>query len=58
MKNDITTTLGFFNTYFDLLKFFNTTTETFEYLNNEVEFITGKKPFKDFNEFKSKTMLK
>ncbi|MCB0743559.1 MAG: hypothetical protein KDC67_06625 [Ignavibacteriae bacterium] len=51
---DITTAIGFYETYFNLLPYFKTQYEVFEYLNDEVEFITGKQPYKHFNEFINK----
>ena len=54
---DITTTLGFYNTYFQLLGFYKTQEDTFEYLNNEVEFILGQKPFKNYEEFRNSIFI-
>jgi hypothetical protein len=52
---DITTPVGFYETFFSLLPFYKTNYEVFEYLNDEVEFITGKKPYKHYKEFRVKT---
>lgn len=46
--NNIVNPLGFYETYFDLLKFFPTNKDAFNFLNNAVERMTGKKPYKSF----------
>ena len=52
-KQDLTTTAGFTQTYFDLLPFYKTSIDTFAFLNKEVEFITSNIPFKNYGEFKT-----
>jgi hypothetical protein len=49
---DITTILGFYNTYFDLLPLFNNQLEAFNYLNKQYAYIFGKPKYKNFKSFK------
>lgn len=55
-KNDITNTLGFYHTYFDLLPFYKTQEDAFNFLNYEVEHIRGKKLFKCYCDFKKSVL--
>ncbi|RBP34471.1 hypothetical protein DFR65_101364 [Oceanihabitans sediminis] len=56
MKNhlDITTPIGFYNTYFELLPLYKTRKEAFNYLNEQVKNITSKQPYKNYKEFRNK----
>lgn len=47
-NTDITTPRGFYETYFELLKFHTTKKEAFNSLNTAVGYITGKKPYMSF----------
>lgn len=53
-RNNIETPFGFYLTYFELLPYFKTQIATFEYLNTQVGYITGKKPYYCFNCWKNK----
>lgn len=52
-KNDITTAIGFYNTYFELLPLFKTKIEAFKYLNKKVLHITSIKPYNSFKQFQN-----
>ncbi|GAA4940529.1 hypothetical protein GCM10023314_11710 [Algibacter agarivorans] len=53
-NRDFTTNSGFYDTFFELLPFYRTNIEAFNYLNNEVGWIIGKKLYKDYKEFRGK----
>jgi hypothetical protein len=55
-KLDFTTKVGFYYTYFDLLKVHSSKTEAFNFLNNQVEKITGKKLYTDYSSFVKGTL--
>jgi hypothetical protein len=48
---DLNTSIGFYTAYFELLPQFNTKKEAFNYLNNEIEYITGKPKYINFAQF-------
>ena len=48
---DVNTSIGFYTAYFELLPQFNTKIDTFNYLNNEIEYITGKPKYINFDHF-------
>lgn len=50
---DIETPIGFFSTYFELLPQFKNQYETFEFLNDQFEFINGYKMYNNFYEFRT-----
>ncbi|MCK7589272.1 hypothetical protein M0G43_01665 [Subsaxibacter sp. CAU 1640] len=52
-SKDITTPIGFFNTYFDLLPQYKTNKDAFDYLNTQVEYITGRKLFKNYEQWQN-----
>ncbi|NCT16857.1 MAG: hypothetical protein COW66_05520 [Flavobacteriaceae bacterium CG18_big_fil_WC_8_21_14_2_50_34_36] len=52
--NDLTSTLGFFNTYFQLLPYFKTEIEAFDYLNIYCVGVFGSSQYNNYNEFKNR----
>lgn len=56
-STDITTPIGFYETFFSLLPFYRSKEDAFNYLNNEVGNIIGVKPYKTFKKW-SKSKFK
>ncbi|PKQ45915.1 hypothetical protein [Confluentibacter flavum] len=54
---NLETSIGFYETYFMVLPFYKTSKDAFNYLNNEIEFITGQKPYKNYKEWRNKTSV-
>lgn len=55
---DLNTPFGFYETFFNLLPFYETKRLAFDYLNNEVEFITGERPYKNYKSFRKSIFFK
>lgn len=51
---DFTTRKGFFCTYFELLKVSQSKFAAFNFLNSQVESITGKKLYKNYSSFEKR----
>lgn len=51
--NNFDTIIGITKAYFELLPQFGNKEACFEYLNAEIIYIVGAKPFKDFNDFQT-----
>lgn len=50
-NNDLTTATGFYEAFFNLLKFYDTKEGAFNFLNTEYENIFGRKRYEDYERF-------
>ncbi|WP_147677273.1 hypothetical protein [Algibacter pacificus] len=51
-KLDITTSIGFYLTYFDLLPVYKTREDAFNFLNDQTEYIAGRKLYYNYSHFR------